>query len=317
MSKMQFPRGGKTLLLVLLGVIVAQSSLAQVYWVEATHFAPPWTGYNPDFADLDGDGDLDLVYAVVTQSYRNVGSPTVPSWLRDDSLVSGVNYEQCMTACFADLDADGDLDLSVGRLNGELHALLYYENVGSAAQPVWRWDLTMNMYGSLPPGYVTCPELADLDGDGDFDLILATTHNFFGYRNTGTPEVAAWSEDGSLVEGLPSPSPTGDPCCGDLDGDGDLDLVIGGRWAEGPTRSFENTGTSQSPIWVRNDNLLTGVERDVVGYGLDVADIDGDGDPDILSCEEVAGSVLYLNQGPSTPVDQSSWGRIKALFRQR
>ena len=108
--------------------------------------------------------------------------------------------------------------------------------------------------------------------------------------------------------------PTSDPSLADLDGDGDLDLVTGGRWGDGPTMCFENTGTSQSPAWVQNDALLTGVETDVGGAGLDTADIDDDGDPDILSCDNVVGRMVYLNQGPTSPVEQSSWGRIKALF---
>lgn len=306
-----------SVLLFLLGVLATQPATAQIYWIEAPEYAPPQTGYNPEFGDLDGDGDFDLIYAVVTQAYRNAGSSAIPSWLSDDSLVGGVDYENSMTVCFADLDADGDLDLSVGMFYGSAYPLFFYRNIGSATQPVWQRD--DSMYNSLPPGAYTCPELADLDDDGDLDLILPGIGNFSlrGYRNVGTSEAAMWSEDNSLVQGVNTPSLISDPNCSDLDGDGDLDLVLGGREADGPIKCFENTGTPQSPTWVQNDDLLSGVELDVEGGGLDVADIDGDGDLDILSCEEVAGSVVYLNQGPSTPVDQSSWGRIKALFRQR
>jgi hypothetical protein len=299
-------------LLFLLVVLITQYATAQIYWIEAPEFAPPWTGYNPEFGDLDGDGDCDLIYAVVTQSYRNVGSPSFPSWQRDDSLVEGVEYVNCMTTCLADLDADGDLDLSVGELNG--WPLLYYENVGSAEQPVWQRD--DSMYEGLSPNSWTCPELADLDDDGDLDLVMAVYWGLRAYSNTGTPETPSWIRDDSLVDAVSLPSPLVDPNFGDLDGDGDLDLVLGGRAGEGPITCYENSGSAQAPTWVENEDLLTGVPRPVGGWGLELADLDGDGDVDLLVMRG-QGPKVYLNQGPATPVERSSWGRIKALFRQQ
>lgn len=316
---MDLPRSFRMVLPVMLcltGVLVTQSALAQISWVEAPEFAPPWTGYNPEFGDLDGDGDFDLIYAVVTQSYRNIGSPSLPSWQEDDSLVQGVDYEICMTTCLADLDADGDLDLSVGMLNG--YPLYYYENIGSAAQPVWLRD--GSMYESLSPGSWTCPELADLDDDGDLDLVLAVYRSLRGYRNTGTPETPSWIQDDSLVAGILPLLPQAyiDPNLGDLDGDGDLDLVIGGRDYGSPVMCYENSGSAQSPTWVENESMLTGVNTSAEGVGLDLADLDGDGDLDMLSCEAGNAWVVYLNHGSTTtPVEHSSWGRIKALFRQQ
>ena len=312
MKLLQSPCGVLPVLLLVLCVVTAQSATAQIYWTEAPEFAPPETGSDPEFGDLDGDGDYDLIYAVVTQSYRNVGSPDLPSWLRDDLLVEGIAYESCMTTCLADLDADGDLDLSVGELNG--WPLLYYENVGGAGQPVWQRD--DSMYEGLSPGSWTCPELADLDHDGDLDLVLAVYWGLRAYRNTGTAEVPSWTIDGSLVDGVTLPHAYIDPSLGDIDGDGDLDLVLGGRDYASPIVCYENSGSAQSPAWTENEGMLEGIDRDVEGYGLDMADLDGDGDPDILSCEALDGAVVYLNQGPTTPVEYSNWGRIKSLFSQ-
>ena len=313
----RWPSRTLPVLLVMAVLLATQPSTAQIYWTEAPEFSPPPTGSNPEFGDLDGDADHDLIYGVPLQSYRNDGSPSLPSWQQDDSLVDGVNYEICMTTCLADLDADGDLDLSVGMLYGEAYPLFYYENIGSAAQPVWQRD--DSMYQPLPGGSWTCPELADLDNDGDLDLVLGVHQGLRGYRNTGTPETPSWIRDDSLIDGILPLLPQAyiDPNLGDIDGDGDLDLVIGGRFYASPILCYENSGSAQSPTWVENESMLTGVNTSAEGVGLDLADLDGDGDLDMLSCEAGYGCVVYLNQGPTTPVESSSWGRIKGLFRQQ
>jgi hypothetical protein len=301
--------------LCLLGAPGSQPAGAQVYWIQAPEFAPPPTGHPPEFGDLDGDWDYDLVYGVVLQSYRNTGTPSVPSWHRDDSLVAGVEYVSSMTTCLADLDADGDLDLSAGRLFGEVWPVLYYRNEGSPTEPTWQED--NSMYETLPLYGYTHPELADLDADGDLDLVVSSQGHFRAYRNTGTPVAAAWTEDGSLIDGIVPPWGLGlvDQNFGDLDGDGDLDVILGSRSGDGHIMCFENAGTAQEPAWVESEDLLIGVDRFVGTWGLDLADIDGDGDVDLLALVNSVASVVYLNCGPITPAEPSTWGRIKAVFR--
>lgn len=305
----------RTWLVLLIAAVLsaAQPATAQIYWIEAPEFSPPPTGSNPEFGDLDGDEDCDLIYGVLLQSYRNLGSSSLPWWQQDNSLVEGVEYVNSMTTCLADLDADGDLGLSVGMLYGEAYPLLYYENIGSAAQPVWQRD--DSIYQSLPGGSWTCPELADLDNDGDFDLVLAVGWDLRGYLNTGTSQVPLWLRDDTLVEAISLPYESLDPNLADLDSDGDLDLVIGGRFYASPIVCYENSGNVQSPTWIENESMLTGVNTGAEGVGLDLTDLDGDGDLDMLSCEAGHGAVIYLNQGPTTPAEHSTWGRIKNLFR--
>lgn len=319
MASLRWLNAVLAVLFLVIGAAGPRPAVAQIHWTVAPEFAPPGAGAagpggDPEFGDLDADGDFDLIYAAVLQSYRNVGTPGAPSWQEDSSLIEGVQYLQCMTVCLADLDADGDLDLSAGLLNAEAFPLWYYENVGTPEDPIWQME--NSMYGDLLPGSWTCPELADLDGDSDLDLLLASSCELRAYRNEGTPETPSWQRDDTFVNGILLPQPYVDPTLGDLDGDGDPDLVLGGRWGEGPIVCYENAGTPQAPMWAENESMLEGVDRDVEGNGVDLADLDADGDPDLLSRQSPGGAVVYLNCGPITLVEEpSTWGKIKAVFR--
>lgn len=311
---MRLQRGLLVVMTVLLCLPMVLPASGQIYWIEAPDYAPPNTGIPPELGDLDNDEDYDLIYAVVLHSYRNVGSPSAPSWQRDDTLVEGVEYVNCMTTCLADLDADNDLDLSVGHLEGEVWSVLYYRNVGSSTQPIWQAD--NSMYETLPLYPLTHPELADLDADDDLDLVVSSNAHFKAYRNTGTSVMPTWTEDSSLIAGILPAYWTADQNFGDLDADGDLDMVLGSRSGDSPVVCFENIGTAQEPAWVESEDLLTGVDRSVNSWGLDLADIDGDGDVDLVVLVEYVGPVVYLNCGPVTHVEQPvTWSAIKAVFR--
>lgn len=227
-------------LLAVVGLLwVGAPVSAQVYWVEAPGFAPPCSGSNPEFGDLDGDGDFDMAYGCALQAYENVGTPQIPEWVPNSDLVDGVVYVSSMTLCFADLDGDGDLDLSAGQLYGNL---IYYENLGSPSGPVWeRHDEVfegVHIYGDY-----FHPELADLDADGDLDLMVYRYNHpihVVSYRNVGTGSTPLWEEDPSLSAGIDTPhSGRAGAHAGDIDDDGDLDLVVAATSADW-IMAFEN-----------------------------------------------------------------------------
>jgi enediyne biosynthesis protein E4 len=117
--------------------------------------------------DIDGDGYPDLFLASVERPaalYRNVGGfrfadVTGASGLRTDSLPT-------TSAVFADVDGDGDLDLLVGTHGGPV---TLWANDGTGRFT----DATAS--SGLTGGYAaTTMTLADIDGDGDLDLYVAT-----------------------------------------------------------------------------------------------------------------------------------------------
>ena len=172
-------------------------------WTRKSSWDPPtleWMGAKPSLADLDNDGDYDLLlyqaYIGDPFTYENDGSASSPNWTRKSSWDPPF-VGQGATPDFADLDADGDYDLLVGKKDdGTTYA---YENTGSASSPSWTrkssWD---------PPNVAELaakPALADLDNDGDYDLLIGTMEGVtLGFENANAvPEVPAITPPGFLL----------------------------------------------------------------------------------------------------------------------
>ncbi|MEK7679594.1 MAG: FG-GAP-like repeat-containing protein, partial [Deltaproteobacteria bacterium] len=137
----------------------------------------------PDLVDLDADGDLDLIvgHNGGVKVYKNTGSLVAPVWTE----YSGWNIPSFGSGkySFGDLDKDGDLDLLVGS-GGATYG---YENTGSAGAPAWKQRFGWN--SSLVSNYAH-PEIADLDNDGNLDLMLGGYTQgggiVYSYKNNGT-----------------------------------------------------------------------------------------------------------------------------------
>jgi len=181
----------------------------------------------PAFGDLDGDGDLDILLGTWRKELRlleNVGSATRPEFRLADSAYVELTRGSNATPALADIDDDGDLDLFVGESSG---ALNFYENTGTATGA--RFELVSDEYQGIDGGRRTFPALLDEDGDGDLDLVLGTeADGILFFRNegdAGSPRFVESESPFPAAEALPV---FVTPTFGDLDGDGDLDLVTGG-----------------------------------------------------------------------------------------
>lgn len=254
------------------------------------------------FADVDGDLDVDMFYGDLFDDgvffYRNIGTPVAA--VLDSVSGRFPPADPVITAGFnqptlADIDADGDPDLFVsvlppfqGRDN-----FYFYENTGTAT--AFSFALrTRNYLSMLDAGLQASPAVADLDADGDPDLLVGDLNGSVALlRNTGTPASPALTwEDSALVS---SATLFGfAPALADLDGDQDADLVLGSF--TGTLRLHRNTGTPLAPQFTAETSWF-----DSVRTGLYAApaflDLDGDGDADLLLGGGDGRVRLYRNTG--------------------
>jgi hypothetical protein len=262
------------------------------------------------FADGDGDRDLDLFWGDFFERgvlfIENTGSSCGSFSLRneprqlptaDSSLTSGFNVP-----VLSDLDGDGDPDFLMGVLGGAFNPIrtgadnfYYWERVDKGALAF----RTKRFLSTIDVGSESAPAFADLDGDGDFDLLLgskidphkATTARLVLFRNEGNRTAPRFRLADTLDLATVYHQA---PALGDLDADGDADLLLG-TWNQG-VLFLRNQGTRQAPRFVPDSSVIVpalngGNTMPALG------DVDGDGDLDLF-VGEASGELNFLrNEG--------------------
>ena len=289
---------------------------ARPLFVQETGGDNPFAGvdvdYNsaPAFADIDGDGDLDLVVGRDQTShlyyFENTGSGGSPNFVLQtggSDPFNDLDTGRYSAPSFGDLDGDGDIDLVVGTGGLSGGVIKVFENTGTTTSPAFV-ELTggSNPFDGVSLGGNTTPTLGDVDGDGDLDAVFGTFDGTIHYfENTGTAFAPAFIER----TGIDNPFPTIDfgqqstPSLGDIDGDGDLDLVVGDL--DGDFRLFENTGSATAPAFIERTgsaNPFATTTSELYATPA-LADVDGDGDID-LAAGQFQGGMIYVENVGST-----------------
>ena len=206
------------------------------------------------FGDLDDDGWVDLYTANDANPnllFRNLGDGT----FEEQSLLSGVafgesgNPEAGMGVDIGDIDNDGLLDIFV--TNFELETNVIYRNLGGAVFIDARFVSNVAEPSLLNLAFGVA--LADFDGDRDLDAIVANGHILD--NATEFNKVSRYGQINQVLEnrGDGRFSPVTDPgfeagrvsrglATGDLDGDGDLDVVVSN--SNGIAELYENVAPS-------------------------------------------------------------------------
>ena len=150
------------------------------------------------------------------------------------------------------------------------------------------------------------PTLTDLDGDSDPDLVVGSRGGAIHYfENTGTSSNPSFTERNGTdnpLEGI-SVGSYSTPSFTDLDGDGDLDLIVGN--GNGDIAYFENTGTVTAPSFTQRTGAANPFDTITKGSWSTVAlaDLDGDGDLDLAVGINDGDIHYYENTGTSANPD--------------
>ncbi len=262
-------------------------------------------------ADMDGDGDMDLItggYTGLTY-FENTGSVTNPVFTRDSLLFALLNVGLYPVPTLADLNGDGTIDLLIGL--SESGSIKYYLNIGTTAVPAY--SETSVISPGIDVGLYAYPCLSDPDGDDDWDLVIGRDDlTIYFYFNSGTPQNPQWIYDATYCAGLALNHYFTTPCLVDLSGDGIEDLIYGHYG--GPLQYFINTGTATVPVWSENTSVFGGI-IDVGGASNPfLYDFDGDIDLDLITGFNFGGIKYYRNTGtvtsPAWEADHSDFSSI-------
>ena len=228
---------------------------------------------SPNFADFDGDGDLDLLCGEFVDRFtyfENVGSRTKPEYAKGRFLRNGdklltMDLEMIVPSAI-DWDGDGDVDLICGDEDGRV---AFIEHSGKVVDgtPVFHAPRYFQQEADkLKCGALATPYCIDWDGDGDEDILSGNTAGYVEFfENLGIPagsDTPRWAAPvrlqagGEVLRILAGPNGSiQGPCeakwgyttftVADWDHDGLADVMLNSIW--GKVQWYRNSGTKTEP----------------------------------------------------------------------
>jgi hypothetical protein len=324
---MRSPRRLASILALASLVAAAPASAAPLFEDATANLGSPQPCFDPNnpdaegcythyvvMADLDGDGDLDLVFAAGGGYYTPATTAPLLVYLNDGSghftyanaTVFGGYQGRVRQIAVGDVDGDGRPDIYVpqgyGKQSDGIQDAFFINKGGSP--PVFVDESAARLPITSRAGAV---RFGDVDGDGDLDLVITdwgdsppsspgTAHV---YLNDGTGHFA---EKPGAVHMDPLSLSTGpiDVDFADVDGDFDLDLVVASRVGDSLLFLNDGTGTFTSAPLPKQPGPYV--------YGPDECDVDGDGDLDIWLDNGGAGHTeqLLINDGHGHFTDETA-----------
>ncbi|MBD5779447.1 VCBS repeat-containing protein [Pelagicoccus sp. NFK12] len=250
-------------------------------WIEQSLGSEIEGPVHVDFADIDGDGDTDILVAamgMVLPNRERIGSVVVLENrgnlnFRNREILS--NTDRVTDVRAADFDKDGDLDLAIGQFGYDRGAIRWLEQ----SSP---WNFKSHDI-LLKSGTINV-ETSDIDNDGDSDIIALVSQEWeevYCFFNDGTGEFRPEILWGSTNQDYGSSGLK----LADLDRDGDQDIL----YTNGDGFDYSNPGPRpwHGVQWLENRGNGFFVRKPVGlmagAFSPIASDIDQDGDLDILA----------------------------------
>ncbi len=275
----------------------------------------------PTLADIDGDGGHEIIVPGLDSRLYVVGAGGVdfgpyPKEICHPDVCGSEGRRIIDSASVGDLDGDGDLEIAFGTneaTDGGRYSVTYLLDAATGEdEPGWPFLEAglINEAVLLPllgEGHPTSPALADIDGDGDLEMmnpIMLGTTDLLNHDTTVFAEVPYHEEsfgDDTNIDPAMMPAIlqfVSQPSFGDLDGDGTPDLVMGGggvqylvslamrdhvdyqqpvgAWSGVPVDDEGTETAAFLPAWPRQIEDAQFLTAPIV------ADISGDGRPEVI-----------------------------------
>ncbi|MBK6345153.1 MAG: VCBS repeat-containing protein [Bacteroidales bacterium] len=239
-----------------------------------------------DAADIDGDGDLDLVSAGLNnlQWHKNTGTALFRNYLITP------NYNDARAVKASDIDDDGDMDILVSSFTN--NRILWQRNNGN--------EIFDEVILTNSAGGTEFIEVADMDNDGDNDILGAAFNSDLVYllTNDGS-ENFTYSPIATGLDGAISVR------AGDLDNDGDTD-VVAASFNNNSIIWIENTGSGSY-----NTHSLTTSQNGPVS--ILITDFDEDNDPDIVYTSNGGYGWFNNTNGSFNQITLTTGGTIREI----
>ncbi len=223
------------------------------------------TGAYPSFADMDNDGDLDMIIGdydgkvhLFTNSSGNSTTLTLsltsPQLMDDNNQIIDVGYAAKPT--LFDINGDGDFDLIIGEENGNLN---YYENVGGQTSPIFRLQATNWGNVDVSEWWTTIGNSAPVlfrNNQNDIQLFVGSERgDIFHYNGINGNIMGTFTVVDTLVSGI-NIGPNSAPAIGNLNNDTLVDLIVGTK--RGGLSLY--MGTNDNTSFIFEDDKELGIQ---------------------------------------------------------
>lgn len=277
--------------------------------------------------DQEGDGDKDLIWGNISYECLgmqfNGGDADVAWMTSQDTAFPSYNTSVALAnfpgAFLLDLDNDGKRDLVVspnGPAVGEdRECAWFYKNTAATGHHFELQTKSLFVQKMIDLGTATHPAIADVNGDGLLDILTGNNGYFIPVNpgnsnsaslylllNIGTPSQPRFALADEDWLGMSQYAPNDydfAPAFGDIDGDNDLDLLVGSYG--GGLYCYRNVAGAGNPMNFQQDFNTMWVAMDVGSSSTPaIVDLDGDGLKDVVMGEYQGNINFFKNTGTPT-----------------